>query len=58
MSRSREAHIAKTEGHQFTLYAACKAMGIPLSKGQEEFQACLEETYPAVVKKEEKDERD
>ncbi len=49
MSKSGNAFIAATQGHSFTMYAACKAMGIPLSKEQEEFQAYLERTYPAVV---------
>tara|TARA_Y100000310_G_C20090413_1_gene537981 strand:+ start:51 stop:215 length:165 start_codon:yes stop_codon:yes gene_type:complete len=49
MSRSGSEFIARTEGHSFTLYAVCKAMGIPLSKDQEEFQAYLERTYPAVI---------
>ena len=40
------------------MYAVCKAMGIPLSKEQEKFQAYLERTYPAVVEqKEEEDEQ-
>lgn len=55
MSKSGQAFVAATEGTQFTLYAVCKAMGIPLSKEQEEFQAYLERTYPAVVIKEESD---
>ena len=56
MSKSGNAYIAATQGHQFTLYAACRAMGIPLTKEQEEFQAYLERTYPAVVEKKEEDE--
>ena len=54
MSKSGNEFIAKTEGYQFTLYAVCKAMGIPLSKEQEKFQAYLERTHPAVVEKEDK----
>ena len=53
MSKSGQAFVAATEGTAFTLYALCRAMGIPLSKEQEEFQAYLERTYPAVVEKEE-----
>ena len=57
MSKSGQAFVAATQGHSFTLYATCKAMGIPLSKEQEKFQAYLERTYPAVVEqKEEEDE--
>ena len=54
MSKSGQAFIAATNGHQFTLYAIMRKMGIPLTKGQEECQAYLERTYPAVVEKEEK----
>jgi len=56
MSKSGQAFVAATEGHSFTLYAACRALGIPLSKEQEEFQAYLERTYPAVVDKEDSDD--
>lgn len=56
MSRSGQAYVAATEGHQFTMYAVMRKMGIPLSKEQEECQAYLERTYPAVVRKEEIDE--
>lgn len=52
MSKSGQAFIAATQGHQFTMYAVCRAMGIPLSKEQEKFQAYLERTYPAIVEKE------
>lgn len=55
MSKSGQAYVAATQGHRFTLYAVCKAMGIPLTKEQERFQAYLERTYPAVVIKEEED---
>ena len=51
MSKSGQAFVAATEGHQFTLYAMCRAMGIPLSKEQEKFQAELKKKYPAVVNK-------
>jgi len=58
MSKSGNAFIAATRGHQFTLYAVMRRMGIPLSKEQEKFQAYLERTYPAVVEKDkEEDER-
>ncbi len=57
MSKSGNAHIAATEGHSFTLYAAMRAMGIPLTEEQEKYQSYLERTYPAVVdKKEEENE--
>jgi len=52
MSRSGQAFVASTEGHQFTMYAMMRMMGLPLSEEQEKFQAYLERTYPAVVKKE------
>lgn len=58
MSKSGQAFVAKTQGHRFTLYAVCKALGIPLTKEQEEFQAYLERTYPAVVKREEDNDQD
>lgn len=53
MSRSGNAFIAATQGHQFTMYAMMRMMGIPLSEEQEKFQAYLERTYPAVVDMEE-----
>lgn len=56
MSKSGQAYVAATEGHQFTLYATMRKMGIPLTKEQAEFQAYLERTYPAIVLKEEADE--
>jgi len=49
MSKSGQAFVAATQGHQFTLYAVCKELGIPLTEEQEKFQAYLERTYPAVV---------
>jgi len=52
MSRSGSEFIARTEGTQFTMYAVCRAMGIPLTKEQEEFQAYLEGRYPPIVTKE------
>ena len=58
MSKSGQAFVAATDGSSFTLYAAMKALGIPLSEEQEKFQTYLEQTYPAVVDKEEEaDER-
>ena len=57
MSKSGNAFIAATEGHQFTMYAVMKAMGLPLTEEQEKFQAYLERTYPAVVIKEKEDEQ-
>ena len=51
MSKSGQAFVAKTEGHQFTLYSMMRMMGIPLTKEQEEFQSYLEKTYPAIVGK-------
>ena len=47
MSRLGNEFIAKTQGTQSTLYAMCRAMGIPLTKEQEEFQRRLEEKYGA-----------
>lgn len=49
MGKSGQAFVAATEGTSFTMYAMMKAMGIPLSKEQEEFQAYLERTYPPIV---------
>jgi hypothetical protein len=56
MGKSSNTFIAATEGASFTMYSMMKALGIPLSKEQEEFQTYLERTYPAVVSKEEQDE--
>ncbi len=53
MSKSGQAFVASTEGTQFTLYAVCKAMGIPLTKEQEAFQRYLESKYPPVIIKDE-----
>jgi len=53
MSQSGNLFIAKTQGTQHTLYAMCKAMGIPLTKRQEEFQTYLEGKYPTVVENKE-----
>ena len=55
MSRSGNEFIAATRGTSFTLYATCKAMGISLSKEQEEFQSYLESMYPPVVNNKEKE---
>lgn len=52
MSKSGQAFVARTEGTQFTLYSVCRALGIPLSKEQEEFQKELERRYPPIVEKE------
>ena len=49
MSRSGQAFVAATQGHQFTMYAMMRLMGIPLTEEQEKFQSYLEQTYPAVV---------
>ncbi|MBA7567281.1 hypothetical protein ES708_08990 [subsurface metagenome] len=46
MGRSGQEFIAATEGSQFTLYAACEAMGIPLTEEQKKFQRYLERKYP------------
>ena len=56
MSKSGQAFVAATEGSQSTLYAACKALGIPLSEEQEEFQSYLERTYPTNIINHEVDE--
>lgn len=45
MSKSGNEFIARTQGTQFTLYAVCKALGIPLTKEQEKFQNYLEKKY-------------
>jgi len=58
MSRSGQAFVAATQGHQFTMYAMMRMMGIPLSEEQEKFQAYLERTYPAVVIKNEEEATD
>ena len=58
MSKSGQAYIAATLGTSFTLYAACKAMGMSLSPEQEEFQEYLEAHYPAVVNQEYPKEED
>ncbi len=58
MSKSGQAFVAATQGHQFTMYAVMRAMGLPLTEEQEKFQAYLERKYPAVViQKEEEDEQ-
>ena len=57
MSKSGQAYVAATMGHQFTMYSVMRAMGLPLTEEQEKFQAYLERTYPAVVD-EEKGEED
>lgn len=49
MSKSGNAYIAATQGTNFTLYAVCKALGIPLTEEQEKFQTYLESKYPPVV---------
>ena len=56
MSKSGQAFVAATEGTQFTLYAVMKAMDIPLSKEQEEYQAYLESKYPPIVVKDNEEE--
>jgi len=54
MSKSGNAYIAATQGTNHTLYAAMKAMGIKLSKEQEECQKELERRYPPEVGEDEK----
>lgn len=58
MSKSGQAFIAATKGTAFTLYSAMKALGIPLSKDQEVFQAYLESRFPPVVGGEEEEEEE
>lgn len=58
MSRSGQAFVAETEGSQFTMYAMMRAMGLPLTKEQEEFQNYLEQRYPPVAPKKEVDNED
>ena len=45
MSMSSNEFIARTQGPQFTMYAVMKALNLPLTKEQEEFQARLEKKY-------------
>ena len=45
MSRSGNWYIAATQGPEHTLYAAMRAMGIPLTESQEKLQRYLEEKY-------------
>ena len=45
MGRAKQEWIARTEGPEFTLYAVCRALGIPLGKQQAEFQDYLERRY-------------
>ena len=52
MSKSGQAFVAKTQGTRFTLYSAMRALGIPLTPEQQDFQDYLERTYPPVVKEE------
>uniref|UniRef100_A0A6M3LXD1 Uncharacterized protein n=1 Tax=viral metagenome TaxID=1070528 RepID=A0A6M3LXD1_9ZZZZ len=58
MSRSGNAFIAQTQGAQFTLYAAMRAMGIPLTESQEKCQEYLEKKYgfKGVMLSEEKEQ--
>ena len=51
MSKSGQEFVARTEGTQFTMYAIMKTMGLPLTKGQEGFQAYLERIYPPIATK-------
>ena len=46
MSKSGNWYIAFRYGADHTLYAAMRAMGIPLTPGQERCQAALEKMYP------------
>jgi len=46
MSRSGNWYIAETQGPQFTLYAAMRKLGIPLTPSQEACQSQLEKMYP------------
>lgn len=45
MSKSGNEFIARTQGPHRTLYATMKALNIPLTKEQKEFQAYLERKY-------------
>lgn len=53
MSKSGQAYIAKTQGHQYTMYAVMKQLGIPLTEQQAKCQEYLESCYPAIVDDEE-----
>jgi len=54
MSRSGQWFIAATLGPEYTLYAALRKMGLPLTSEQERCQDYLEKTYgrKGVKKKE------
>ena len=58
MSRSGNEFTAQTQGAQFTLYAVMKAMDIPLTESQAEFQEYLEKKYgfKGVMLSEEKEQ--
>ena len=45
MSKSGQEFVASKYGAGATLYAMCKAMGIPLTEEQEKFQEYLERKY-------------
>ena len=57
MSRSGQEFVARTEGSNRTMYAMMIMMGIPLTEEQAKFRAYLESKYPAIVEKEEDDDR-
>ena len=46
MSKSGNWYIASIYGADHTLYAAMRALGIPLTPGQERCQKELERMYP------------
>ena len=56
MGMSGQAYIAKTMGTQFTMYAAMRGLGIPLSEQQQKCQEHLEKIYPRVVDQPDDDE--
>ncbi|MGW8177269.1 MAG: hypothetical protein ACWGQW_00510 [bacterium] len=58
MGKMKQLYIAQTMGSSFTMYAAMKAMGIPLSEEQARFQEYIEETCPPVVGIEEVEKED
>ena len=46
MGKSGQWYIARQYGADHTLYAACEALGLPLTPDQEAFQRHLEKMFP------------
>ncbi len=49
MGLVKQELIAMEFGSQHTLYAICKAMGIPLTESQVKAQEYFEKKYPAYI---------